>query len=655
MAKQINHFYEFGTVRLDETNRLLYKNGAQLSVQPRVIETLLVLVKNPNAIVDKETILDAVWPDAAVEEGGLKRNISLLRKALGEEARYIETLPKRGYRFTADVRQNWNEISAYTTERSASELLVQRRASLRITQEEEVNDSADSFAKAHKFKTVAEAGFPQIRKWSRRRTLTVSAAAIAAVLATIGFWWTTSRPATASIKSIAVLPFKSLASRSDDEHLSIGLADALITRMSSLKGLSVRPTSVVIKVANKEEDSILAGQTLGVDAVLEGSIYRTDNRLRINTRLLRVSDQSSIWAGQFDEKADDFFSIQNALAHQIASSLALNLSSTEKDALEKRYTENSDAYHLYLTGRYHWNKRSKDAGAKAETFFRQAIEKDPGFALAYLGLADTLIMGSVYQESWGAIEKALELDDRLGEAYASRGFWKMFKGWQWDEADADFRRSIELNPGYGTAHQWFATLLAIQGRVEEAKGEMTRSLEIDPMSHNFIADMGQMHYFARQYDEAESYYRKALEIYPDFLNAHIYLSDTLLKIGDKDRAFDEEMNAARIHYGSSKGAEYRIDEAIRSARERYRQSDYEGHLKASLERLLNRTADGFSYYALVKCYTLLGEKENALDALEKSWENREFMLPFVNVDPMFDSLRSEPRFQEVLRQMGLRS
>ena len=655
MAKQINHFYEFGSVRLDETNRLLYKNGAQLSVQPRVIETLLVLVKNPHAIVDKETILDAVWPDAAVEEGGLKRNISLLRKALGEEGRYIETLPKRGYRFTADVRQNWKEIPTYTAERSASELLVQRRASLRITQEEEVNDSADSFAEARQFNTAAEAVVPQIRKISRRRTLTLSAAAIAVVLATVGFWWTTSRHEQPPVKSIAVLPFKSLASRSDDEHLSVGLADALITRMSSLKGLSVRPTSVVMRFANKEEDSIRAGQTLGVDAVLEGSIYRTDNRMRITTRLLRVSDQSSIWAGQFDEKADDFFSIQNALAHQIVSVLALNLSSTEKDALAKQYTENTDAYHLYLSGRYHWNKRSKDAGAKAETFFRQAIEKDPGFALAYLGLADTLIMGSVYQESWGAIEKALALDDKLGEAYASRGFWKMFKGWQWDDSDADFRRSIELNPGYGTAHQWYATLLAIRGRVEEAKAEMTKALEIDPMSHNFIADMGQMHYFARQYVEAESYCRKALEIYPDFLNGHIYLSETLLKAGDKDGAFDEEMSAARIHYGNAKGAEDKIDEAIASAREVYRQSNYEGYWKTNLERLLNRTADGFSYYALVKFYSLLGEKEKALDALEKSWENREFMLPFVNVDPLFDSLRSEPRFQEVFRQMGLKS
>jgi DNA-binding winged helix-turn-helix (wHTH) protein/TolB-like protein len=655
MAKQINHFYEFGSVRLDATNRLLYKNGAQLSVQPRVIETLLVLVKNPHVIIDKETILDVVWPGVAVEEGGLKRNISVLRKALGEEGRYIETLPKRGYRFTAEVRENWEEIPAYTVESAASELLVQRRASLRITQEEEVSDSADSHADVYQPKTTHRARAPQIRTMSRRM-LTTFAGTTALVLASVGVWWATSNPEAAGpapVKSIAVLPFKSLASHSDDEHLSIGLADALITRLSTIKGLSVRPTSAIIKFKDKEQDSVAAGQMFGVDAVLEGSIYRTNDRMRIMTRLLRVKDQSAIWAGQFDEKADGLLSIQNAIANQIVSSLALNLSSSEKDALAKRHTESPDAYQLYLTGRYHWNKRNKDAGAKAESFFLQAIEKDPGFALAYLGLSDTLIMGGVYEESLSAIKKALELDDQLGEAYASRGFWKMFKGWQWDEAEADFKHSVDLNPGYGTTHQWYATLLAIRGRVEEAKSEMRKALEIDPMSHNFVADLGQMHYFAGQYDEAESYCRKALEIYPDFLNARIYLSDILLKAGDENRAFDEDMKAAQLHLATSKGPPDRIAEGIAFARELYRQSGYKGYWRSVVERLLNRTADGFSYYALVRGYALLGEKEKALDALEKSYENRDFMLPFVNVDPLYDTLRSEPRFKAVFRRMGL--
>jgi TolB-like protein/DNA-binding winged helix-turn-helix (wHTH) protein/Tfp pilus assembly protein PilF len=660
MAKQINHFYEFGSVRLDATNRLLYKDGEQLPVQPRVIETLLVLVKNAHAIVDKETILAAVWPDVVVEEGGLKRNISLLRKALGEEGRLIETLPKRGYRFAADVKEDWEEIPAYTVGSATSEMVVERRASLRIMHEEEISDSSDSQAHIPADEKRPRPEPPHQRRVlsaTRRHALTVSAAVVAALLAGLGFWWATSKPeaaAPAPIKSIAVLPFNNLASHGDDEHLGIGLADALITRLSSVKGLSVRPTSAVMKFNGKEQDSVAAGLALGVDAVLEGSIYRTDDRVRIMMRLVRVSDHAPLWAGQFDEKANNIFLIQNTVPQQVASSLALNLSPGEKDALTKQYTESADAFQLYVTGRYHWNKRSRDGIAQAETFFRKAIERDPTFALAYVGLADSLTIRGIRDESNTAIKKAIELDGRLGEAYAARGFWNMFKEWGWSDAEADFKQAIDLNPGYGTAHQWYATLLAITGRVEEAKSEMRRALDIDPTSHNFLADLGQMHYFAREYDEAESYCRKALDIYSDFVFARVYLITIYLKKGEDDKAFEEEINIARANHISSGDSEDVVARHITGLREEYRRSGYKWWLRLSNERLLNRNADYFSFYGLAKNYALLGEKEHALDALEKSYENRDFMLPFVNVDPIYDGLRSEPRFQAVMRRMGLR-
>jgi TolB-like protein/DNA-binding winged helix-turn-helix (wHTH) protein/tetratricopeptide (TPR) repeat protein len=647
-------------VRLDATNRLLYKNGEQLSVQPRVIETLLVLVKNAHAVVDKETLLDAVWPDVIVEEGGLKRNISLLRKALGEEGRFIETLPKRGYRFAADVREDWEEIPAYTVEDAVSELVVERRASLRITEEEEISDASDSQTSV----SVGEKGSrpsPAIQRglfsYVRRHALTAGTAALAALLLVLGFFWATNRPEAASpapIRSIAVLPFNNLASRGDDEHLGIGLADALITRLSTVKGLNVRPTSAVMKFNSKEQDSISVGQLLGVDAVLEGSIYRTDDRVRVMLRLVRVSDQSSLWAGQFDERANDFLLIQNTVPQQVASSLALSLSPGEKEALTKQHTESADAFQLYVTGRYHWNKRSGEGITQSETFFRKAIEKDPSFALAYVGLADSLTIRGFRDESHTAIKKAIELDDKLGEAYASRGFMKMFKEWQWSDAEADFKQAIELNPGYGTAHQWYATLLAIGGRVEEAKAEMRRALEIDPTSHNFLADLGQMHYFAREYDEAENYCRKALEVYPDFGFARGYLISIHLKRSEEDKAFEEEMRIARANRYSIADGEDVIAQQITGMKEEYRRSGYKGWLRLSNEYLLSRQADYFSFFGLVKNYALLGEKERALDALEKSYENRDFMLPFVNVDPIYDDLRSDARFQAVMRRMGLR-
>ena len=650
MSKQINHFFEFGSVKLDATNRLLYKNGDQLPLQPRLIETLLVLVKNANTVVDKDTLLNVVWQDVIVEEGGLKRNISLLRKALGAEGQFIETLPKRGYRFAGEVKENWEESNFYGPEDLKADLVLQRRANLRIThEEEEIEDSGDAHTKVVR---ASKASLP-------RRANPLLLGAITAFMSAIGLgvlWVANNRSAAAQpIKSIAVLPFRNLSARGDDQVLGVGITDALITRLSSLNGLNVRPTSAVMKFTDKDQDSIGVGQTLRVDAVLEGTIYKVDDRMRVTTRLLRVNDQSPIWAAQFDERADDFIMIQNAISQQVAGSLSRTLSRTERDALTKRYTESADAYQLYATGRYHWNKRSGDGVVQAERFFRNAIERDPSFALAYLGLADTLTMRGVYEESKLAIEKAIVLDAGLGEVYASRGFWQMFRGWQWAAAEADFKRSIELNPGYGTAHQWYATLLAIIGRVSDAKSEMQRALEIDPTSHNFLADMGQMHYFAREYDEAESYCQQALDIYPDFVFARAYLSGIYLKKGEDSKAFEEDLKHAKAVYIGTTVSEEMLAKFEAAERDLFRRSGNKGRWRQSIEQLLNRKGDLFQYSNLVKYYTLVGEREKALENLEKSYENHDFMLPFVNVDPLYDDLRSDPRFQGVLRRMGLGS
>ena len=471
MANQIRHFYEFGSVRLDATNRLLYKDGAQLSLQPRVIDTLIVLVKNAREVVDKDTLLAEVWRDVIVEEGGLKRNISLLRKALGEEGLFIETLPKRGYRFTAEVKENWFESSVNESQAQSPDVVLQRRSNLRITREEEIDDSSDGAPARHR-------GYPAgiLRT---RRSLLMAAASILALVAVGLLWMANNHRASsngASIKSIAVLPFKNLAPRDGDEHFGIGIADSLITRLSTIKNLTVRPTSAVMKFNSNEQDSIAAGKALGVESVLEGSIYRVNDRLRVTTRLVRIDNQMPIWAGQFDERADDLLAIQNQIPQHIVNLLELNLTGSEKDALAKRHTDNPDAYRLYVEARYQWNKRTADAMRQAESLFRRAIEKDPNFALAYLGLSDTLSMGRDPVEPDYAIAKAINLDDKLGEAYASRGFYRAMNRWQWLEAEEDFKRSIELSPGYGTGHQWYATLLAITGRVETGKGPNASSV-----------------------------------------------------------------------------------------------------------------------------------------------------------------------------------
>ncbi len=309
----------------------------------------------------------------------------------------------------------------------------------------------------------------------------------------------------------------------------------------------MRPTTAVMAFENQAIDSIQAGHKLNVDSVLEGTIYRAGAEVRVTMRLLRVSDNKTIWSGQFEKPLKDELRLQNDIALQVVEALSLNLSSNERKALNRHFTDDVYAYQLYVRGRYEWNKRNSSGAVEAERLFRNSIEKDPNFALPYIGLADTLAMGFEPTQSYLMAKKALELDPSLGEAHATLGFLKMFHEWKWKEAEAELIKSIELNPGYATAHHWYAILLEIEGRNSEAKAELERALEIHPLSYNFLADLGQVHYHNHEYDKAKEYCRKALEIYPDFAFAHDYLFDIYLQTGEWSAAIEEKLESERIN------------------------------------------------------------------------------------------------------------
>ena len=651
MQAQIKRVYEFGPFRLDAHEGMLLKDDLPVSLTPKVFDTLLLLVENCGHLVPKEEILNRLWPESFVEEINVNRNISTLRRALADSPAdpvYIETVPKRGFRFVAPVVE---------VETAEAELILERRTSAEVIteEEEEVSDSGNSdHDEALQATLTAEAARANWLSRLRRHAGLLSTVVILALAAAVVSLWVTGqrgRAATsARVKSIAILPFKDMGV-ADDEHLGLGLADVLITRLGNLKAVTVRPTSAVLKFEGQEQESSAAGQLLGVDAVLEGSIYRSHDQVRVTARLLRISDQSLIWSGQFDDKAKDMLAMQNAIAEQVANALALNLSAGEKAALAKPYSENADAYQLYVKGRYNWNKRSWPGMTQAAYFFRRAIERDPEFALAYLGLADGLFTHSADPEAYAAVNKALALDPNLGEAYATLGFAQMFHEWDWQTAEASFKRAIELKPGYGTAHQWYATLLAITGRVDEAKQEMRRALEIDPVSANFLADLGQMHYFTHDYAEAEAYCRKALEAAPNFIFAHEYLMDIYLKTGRAADAFEAWRKRDRSNDFDAAPANVRklYDDHLRA---KYLQSGMSSFLRQRIEVLGQRRSSDVCYM-LAKSYALLGEREQALVFLEKSAEIRDFLLPFVTADPVFDDLRAEPRFQAVIRRLGL--
>ena len=444
-----------------------------------------------------------------------------------------------------------------------------------------------------------------------------------------------------------------LAGSHDTIYQGMGLADALITRLSNVRELKVRPSSAVLDFENQSQDSISFGRKSDVDAVLEGTIYRTPDKLRITARLVRVADESVLWSGQFERFVQDELRIQNEIATQMVDALALNLKSNERDALTKRHTENVDAYQLYVKGRYEWNKRSWAGAIEAERLFRNAIEQDPGFALAYVGLADVLMMSPANApHTIAAVEKALELDPNLAEAHATLGFISIFHQWNWPQAETALRKSIELNPGYASAHHWYAQLLTIQGRHEEAKSEMQVALQINPLSHNFLADLGQIYYFNREYRKAEEYCRKALEVYPEFEFAHKYLFYIYLKTGEHDKAAEAIIAADKAHGALvHQSAEYRKQAERREAT--YRKIYDEEGIRRFIERRIQGIQDGTACSVFSNYYAFLGEKEKALTCLEKSYEARSLLLAFVRADPIFDDLRAEPRYRELLRKMNL--
>ncbi len=610
--------WQFGEFRLDAVRKVLRHREMVIDMPLKEIELLCMLVRSQGELVTKTELLDEIWEDSFVGESNLSRHIYLLRKTLksaGADEGLIENVPRRGYRFAGDV-----------TAIEPDEIFVEKHTRTRTLIE--LQDENDR-PRAHVAGYLAFA-------------LILTTAAVF-----FGYqYFRSDEPA--AIRSLLVLPFKVAGDGETSPHAGAGLADILTTRLSHVRNVQVRPASSAFGV--ESQDPLTIGNRLQVDAVLEGSIYYFNERVRVTARLIRISDASVVWTGEFEKLKKDELQLQNDLALQIVPALAANLSGGERDALTKQYTLNADAQDLYLKGRYEWNKRSVPGMIEAQRLFRNAIASDPNFTLAYVGLADTLLTNEpAALEAHMLVNKALELDPDLAEAHASRGFYLMFFEWQWNEAEGSFKRSLELNPNYPTAHHWYATLLAIKGDTEAAKAEMRRALELNPLSYNFLADLGQLYYFSGEYREAEQYCLRALEIYPDFSLAHEYLHYVYLKTGEYDKAVLEitradEINAAFEHNDGKGYAPFDKSGDI------FRRGGINEYLTL---RYPGTPLETESFYLYAKKHAFIGENERALDLLEKSTEARKFLSAFVKADPVFEQLRSEPRYHQILRKMGL--
>jgi DNA-binding winged helix-turn-helix (wHTH) protein/tetratricopeptide (TPR) repeat protein len=587
MSSEGKRSYKFGPFRIDPTERLLLRGERVVPLAPKAFDTLLVLVENSGHTVEKDELMRRLWPDSFVEESSLAQNIFRLRKALGEdpsEYHYIETIPKRGYRFAAPVTQSPGEGTAF-----------------------------------------------HIREPSKLEQTKLHG----------------------SVPVIAVLPFKLLGADGGDESLGQGLADALITKLSTIRQIIVRPTTSILKYAEPGQDPLVVGRELDADFLLDGTIQQVGGRIRVSVQLVRVSNGGTLWADKFDEEFSHIFAMQDSISEQVIRALPLKLSDIEQKQLTKHYTENIEAYQFYTFGRYFWEKRAEKGYTKSIEYYQQAIRVDPDYALAHAGLADAYNCLGEYlylppEKSFplakGAAMKALELDGTLAEAHVSLAEVKMFYEWDWKEAEREFQLALRMNPNYAAAYHMYAWFLLTTERFDESLVVIKRARELDPLSLTLATALGLPFYYKRQYDRAIEQYQMTVEVEPNFTLARYYLGSALAQKGMYDEAIAEFKMVAPLEY---------IPQVLALLGHAYAASGKKQEALVILDRLRELSKQRYvSPYNFAIVYAGLGAVGQAFKWLEKAYEEHSAWLVFLKIEPIFDRLRRDSRFTDILRRVG---
>jgi DNA-binding winged helix-turn-helix (wHTH) protein/tetratricopeptide (TPR) repeat protein len=603
--------FAFGPFVVDRDRRLLARDGTAVSITPKAFDLLVFLIERGGAAVSKDELMASLWPDTAVEEGNLAFQISSLRKALGPEgAGCIATLPGRGYQFVAPLQR---------VERTA---IVEAEGRMAIP--------------------AAESGRPAWM-WMVAVAILVLGT-IAAVL-----WWRATPPPP-RIQSLAVLPFKPLAATQRDEALELGMADTLITRLSGVPGVIVRPISAVRRYSKLDDDALAAGKALGVDAVVDGSIQQRGSRMRVTVRLLRTSDSRPIWTNQLDEDARDLFAVQDLVAERVARAFVPALPPARAQ-LSRRITNDLEAYHLYLKGRY-WLDSDP---ARAEEFFRRAIARDPRFAAAWAAIADSWLFRGRYETSSPrekldkareAAMKAVALDPELADGHAALAQVYADRDWDWQRAEREYRRALELNPNSDVAHAQFAYLLLFRRDFDGALEHTRRAMEIDPLSPVWAILHGDVLDCAGRHEEAIHDFEETLRVHPGLVPALLHLGLAYTNAGKPEIGIAKLEEALAIRPGSTVLLGI---EAFAQARAGHR--DKALAIVHGIERRAER--ESVSPQNLALAWTALGDHDRAFHWLERAYDERLFLLRVITVQPGFAPLRGDPRYTDLVRRMGL--
>lgn len=642
-----SQIYEFGEFRVDSGKRLLVKNNDEIiSLTPKIFDTLLYLVENNGKVIEKDELMQAIWTDTIVEENNLNKNISVLRRVLGEkpgEHRFIVTVPGHGYKFVAEVTpilDSGFKIADIKAEKPVSENEIKKAEDQSTKNEAQIIKSKNSI---QNLKSAI-----QNRKWF-----------IGLIIFSVlglglsGFYYWRENAKTrindAPIKTIAVLPFKSLGATNRNEALELGMADTLISKLGGAE-IIVRPLGSVSRYAALEQNSLLAGHELDVETVLDGTIQTADNRIRISAQLFRTSDGKQLWAGQFDEKYTDIFTVQDLISERVATALKIRLGNQEK----KRQTENVEAYQLYMKGRFYLLKGARSETETSVSYFQQAIELDPNYALAYTGISDAYRGQTVGGEmpsadfmpkARAAALKAIELDDTLAEAHANLGHIMFWYDWDWTEAENQHKRALELDPNSVDALQFYAHLLTATGRHAEALAKIKRARELDPLNLRVNAIEGMLLLYAGQNDDAIAGLQKTLELDPNFRLANMFAARAYIEKGMFAEAIAATRRARTVSAASTEPIAYGVYALAKSGKT--------VEARAALDEMIELSKTRWvPPYNFALAYNALGETEKALDYLEKAFAEKDVRMVWLKVEPKWNNLRSELRFIELMRRMN---
>lgn len=588
MSGQVNRrVYEFKGFRLDVPEHRLSRNGQPLHLKAKVFDLLLFLVERRGQLVEKDELMREIWPNTIVEEGNISVSISILRKILGEDRagrEFIETIPRLGYRFVAEVTQVCGaEISTPVYSSSAEPLLQ-----------------------------------PDL-----------------------------------PIDSLAVVPIQNSSKDANGEYLCEGITESIIHSLSQVPNLRVMAFSAVIRFKGQQIDPQEVGLLLNVRALILIRVIQLGEKLIIRSELVKVSDRSQIWGTQYERTSSDLLAIQEEIAKAIVESLKFKLTLQQQKRLTKRYTENVEAYNLYLRGRYFWTRYTKDWVLKSIECFKQAINIDSAYALAYTGLTDAyfrlsnihLAPREAMPRAKAAALRALEIDNDLAEAHSSLGLVKVYYDFDWAGAECEFKRALELNPDLVLAHQRYGSYLTFMGRITESTEHYERALELDPFSLQLNMNLATNHYLLGEYEMAIRHLNDTLDLEPDYMPTRFVLGSTYVQQGDYAKAIEEFQCI------------YKVDE------EAYMALGFMGHVyalagqRAEAENLLNILTDislrkHVSPYSMVLIRLGLGQNDEVLEMLEQLYDERNEWLVWLKVSPELRQLRSHPRFQALLSRVG---